>query len=249
MYAEPRLSRCPSEYLIRLESLDSIGEILYKSFTQINPALTRNIWFDRLCPMSAEVPYGPESVPTPREVISRWHTRWQDWDEVVVPPYSGTAEQTAEIHQAGERILYVPRQTTTPDGMKILDGMFPRMKIRQAIKGATLITDPPSFGYLAVEGSSSAPNLNTKENELREILGAQGKEGMSLPTYLIAAKDSFDRTGHELDWLNTWTRLLGTQHDGKPVFATFRSGVLILDWRLEPHHNMPHLGGRSQRVI
>ena len=50
--------------------------------------------------MSAEAHFGPEPIPTPIEITSYWQGRWQDWEEVVVPPYSGTAEQTAEIHQA-----------------------------------------------------------------------------------------------------------------------------------------------------
>ena len=159
--------------------------------------------------MSAEAHFGPEPIPTPIEITSYWQGRWQDWEEVVVPPYSGTAEQTAEIHQAGERIIYVPPQATAPEGLRVLDGMFPKMKIHNAIKRVSLVSDDSSSGYLAVEVSHSTPNLNTKEDELRKILKAQGKEGMSLPAYLIAAEDSFDRTGHEQDWMNTWTRLLG----------------------------------------
>lgn len=199
--------------------------------------------------MSAEARIGPEPIPSPTEVTSYWQTRLQDWDEVVVPVYSGTVEQTAAIHEAGDRIIYVPPQATTLEGIGVLDAMYPSMRIHRAVKGASLVSDGSSSGYLAVEGSHFAPNLNTKEDALIEILKAQGREGMSLPAYLIAVADSFDRTGHELDWINTWTRLLGTQKDGRPVFATFSSGVLILDWRLEPHHHMPHLGGRSQRVI
>lgn len=199
--------------------------------------------------MSVEAPFSPKPIPSPIEITSYWQTRLQDWDEVVVPVYSGTAEQTAAIHEAGDRIIYVPPQATTLEGIGILDAMYPSMKIHRAVREASLVSDGSSSGYLAVESSYFAPNLNTKEDELRKILKAQGKEGMSLPAYLIAAEDSFDRTGHELDWINTWTRLLGTKKDGKPVFATFSSGVLILDWHLEPHHNMLHLGGRSQRVI
>lgn len=200
--------------------------------------------------MTTEDRLGPEIGPSPEALSHYWREFWQtgaegqrDFD---VPSLQLGQDGVSAIYGTGGKIVYVPEEA---EDLELLNELFPRMRIAKALAKFSLVNVSSSFGYLRVQDSISAPNLHTKEDKLRKIIFAEGAEGMTLSTYIVAARDSVLRTGHELDWINTWSRLTGTTHEGRPIFAAFRSFHLLVDSHLGAHHNMYFLGGRSQRVI
>lgn len=200
--------------------------------------------------MTTEGRLGPEIGPSPEALSRYWQEFWQTGEEVQrdfdVSSLRLGQDGISAIYGTGGKIVYVPKEA---EDLELLNELFPRMQIAKVLARFSFVDVSRSSGYLRIEDSISAPNLNTKEGELRKIIKSQGAEGMSLQTYIVAAWDSVLRTGHELDWVNTWTRLTGTEVSGRPVFATLRSFHLLVDSHLGAHHNMYFLGGRSQRRI
>lgn len=165
-----------------------------------------------------------------------------------VPDLSATPDQLAEIYRGGRRISLVPRGIILED----LGRIFPDMRSWATSKGTTIKSDHSEGGYLAVETSLDAPNLGSDEGQLRTLFKSQGRQGMTLPTYIIASQDSKLLTGHYLDE-KTWSRLLGSRDrggGGRVISAYFDSGG-DLDVRspIGRRFRDPGLGGRSEEAI
>lgn len=192
----------------------------------------------------------------PQSLTAYWQERWEQWGlkiqtEVSVPAFSGTAEQIAEIYQSGRKIVYIPRELTTTDGLVVLDRIFPDTQMIHPSKRMLIVNEPSEGGYSAVEDSVYAPNQGTSIKQLRELFASLGRKGMSLPTYIVASQDSKLNTGYYFDEeRRSCSRLLGSRVGSDVVRALFHwGGDMYAVWGLDDGSPFLGLGARSQEEI
>lgn len=190
---------------------------------------------------------------TPELITRVWQTIWgvdgQKAGLVIeVSVCDRTQEELVKLEQEGRMLVYVPPELSTQENRHLLGEMFPKMKSYSTEKGNPVTSEPNQYGWVDVEANVEAPNTNTNEGELRSLFASQGREGVSLNSYIIAAQFSKRVQGKYFDGL-TWSRLLGSRGEGWVVDARFGSdGYLCVDWDLGPLLRYPNLGGRSAGV-
>ena len=192
---------------------------------------------------------------TPESVTKYWQTLWQVWEAraglvIPVPNFPDTKEGLAEHERKGDKVIYVPEDLSTQEDRYLLAKIWPEMGSYSTEKGNTVKNQISRSGYLYIETSVDAPNLNINEEELKELFESQGREGMNLTEYIIGSQDSKLISGRYFDEGSTVSSLLGSRRLARVVYANF-----VPDGRLEAvssigrrNRNL-NLGGRSVEVI
>lgn len=190
---------------------------------------------------------------TPELVTETWQTIWKV-DElrvdltINVPPCDRTKEELVKLEQEGRMLVYVPPELSTQENRHLLGKMFPRMRSYSTEKENPVTNELSQYGWVDVEASVDAPNINTTEEELRSLFASQGREGVSLNTYIIASQFSNRVKGHYFDEGLIWSRLLGSRYRGRAVSAGLYSDGDLDVRSLDPLARDPRLGGRSAGV-
>lgn len=194
---------------------------------------------------------------TPELITRVWQTIWgvdgQKAGLVIeVSVCDRTQEELVKLEQEGRMLVYVPPELSTQENRHLLGEMFPKMKSYSTEKGNPVTSEPNQYGWVDVEANVEAPNTNTNEGKLRSLFASQGREGVSLNSYIIASQFSKRVEGKYFDEGLTWSRLLGSRLGRWVVSALFlrfnSDGRLRVCWVLLPLVRSPVLGGRSAGV-
>lgn len=190
---------------------------------------------------------------TPETVTSNWQLRWGVWGEkvglnITVPDFEGSQRDLNEHLSKGDRPFYVPTELSTQITRHLLGKIWPAMQSHSVAENTNVTNEIDHSGWRYTEGSTNAPFLNTREDDLRNKIKKveAGREGLTATEYIIASQDHKLLTGEYFDQGSIWSRLLGSRSDGGVVIAYFRpSGGLHVGWVLRSVDHSPRLGGRS----
>lgn len=143
-------------------------------------------------------------------------------------------------------------------GLIRLGEMYPGMASYTVGRNTLITNTHETRGWIKVEATIGAPNLNTSREELVNFARRQGYLGQRESTYILASQASKDLTGRYFDEGGTWSRLLGVRGESiifrnrryvMGVGAHFDSdGRLHVDWGLGSLVNVPDLGARFEEV-
>lgn len=137
-------------------------------------------------------------------------------------------------------------------GKNIVVDNFPltSKEIREERKRDRMAVFNPDVGWLWIEASIDAPNLNTTQRGLEEKFKKEGRRIQSLKTYKIGGEISKLLTGRYFDEGPTWSRVLDSCHGGGVLRAFFSpSGRLNVPSDPNPEARLEDLGERSEEVI
>lgn len=174
--------------------------------------------------------------------------------DLSVTPCPYTQEELDKLEKEGRRLGYLPPPISTQQNRYLMGKLWPEMQsyaVQQEDQEESPVTNEVDrngwFDYDArVDG---APYRDTNEKELRKAIEKEGRAGMNLTEYIVASQDSKLFTGHYLDEVPAYVRLLGSRDEGYVVGAHFREdGYLYVIWFLTPQDYGSHLGGRSVGV-
>lgn len=195
--------------------------------------------------MSEICPQTPESLTTTFQEI--WKTRGENVDrEFIVPACNWSKAELDILQRQGRGLTYLPPEIFLPGGLVLLGKIFPGMKSHSLLEGASFKNEYDDSGWIAIETSIYAPNADTTESHLRDILTSQGRKGMRLPTYIVASWDSKLFNGQYFDE-NSCSRLIGTLWENRTVSSLFLpTGRLHVGRRFGPVYRGFRLGGRSE---
>lgn len=145
--------------------------------------------------------------------------------------------------------IYVPDQLeTTPEGLVMLGKMHPLMRCWATSEGTTVKNTDHQGGWFDIESDWRTPYTRTSQTDLENIAKDNHWKGQRLATYIVGSEDCYDLTGHYFDE-NGWVRLLGSQDEGRVVFAGFlQGGKLFVDWDWLRDDVDVRLGGRFEGV-
>ena len=167
--------------------------------------------------------------------------------EISIPTISvcdRTPVELAALKAAGRGMVYNP-------GLKYseLGRIFPKMQSYSAREDSSVTDEYERVGWVDIEMTVDAPNINTTEQDLIDLFGTQEKNGQRLSTYIWGSQISKELTDKYFDQGSTYARLLGSRRGGRVVHAYFYSrGLLRVYWDLKSDSHDPHLGGRSEGV-
>lgn len=170
---------------------------------------------------------------TPEVVTKYWQDRWKAYgclvnSEIKVPPCDRPYEEIVKLEISGRKLIYVPKELTTPEGLVILGKMHPKMGLLPyKIEG--IVNKDEVSGWVDVEAVPLAENREISEKELLEKSKKEGRMGMDLATYIIASQDSKDLTGEYFDETG-WCRLLGSSKNDRTLGAGFKGDLLQVDF-------------------
>lgn len=153
-------------------------------------------------------------------------------------------------------MVYVPQELMGKEGLKRLGQMYPKMNDWSvSVQEEIIIQDSPDAnkegGWIKVEATIDAPNLNTTQGDLKRHAEKQKYSGQRENVYILASQASKNLTGHYLDEGPTQSRLLGSRSGNFVIVVRFSSvGGLIVGWILDPQDQDHHvdLGGRFEKV-
>lgn len=202
-------------------------------------------------------------------VVSYWRAKLQADGEKIglvisVPACDWTEEKIGRPMKdiQGKKIssmmVYVPQELTRQEGLRKLGQMYPEMN-SWSVQEDTLVRDNSDVneggGWIKVEATVNAPNLNTTQKSLgdhveKQRYSGQRYSGQRLNTYILAAQASKDLTGHYLDDEGlTVSRLLGSCLGTHVVRASFHpDGSLDVRWYLPSSRCSLNLGGRFEEA-
>lgn len=199
--------------------------------------------------------YKAAKVLTPDLINATWQGIWKVAGESAgyayqVPKCDRTAEQLAELKQANRAALLLPDDIYTLGGLVRLGRIFPLMKswVTMPEEAIRISHSSNQGGCIDVEMSLDAPYRTFEgynEQQLRDKIAADGRNGIRLPTYLVAGQFSKLLTGHYLDE-NTWSRTPGSFCGSQALYASFYSygKADVSGWI--PGLRYSDLGGRSE---
>ena len=185
---------------------------------------------------------------TPELVNTTWQTLWVEWGKRIgetfgVPQCDRTAEELVQLQKENKAILLIPDNVD----LIMLGKMFPQMRSRAVSEGTT-VTEPNKGGSIDIEMDLDSPHGNTTEDQIKDFLEQQERDGQRLKTYIIGSQFSKLLTAHYLDE-NTTSRLPGSRREGGMVHAYYHSGGrLHVDSPLPPQDHNPQMGFRSEGV-
>lgn len=190
---------------------------------------------------------------TPDFVDQFFQALWKTWGEKVnhvfeVPTCDRTREELAALYKEGKGVLLIPHEAYTPEGMILLERIFPQMGNWHAQSGTTIknvINN--NGGCIDIEMGIDVPNVNTSEKQLKMLFALQGREGERLVTYIVGSQVSRLLTGRFFDQGHTWSRLLGSHSEDRTISVYFSDdgGLHFVSGWL-PQHHYRRMGGRSE---
>lgn len=176
---------------------------------------------------------------------------WQEAGQKIGKHYivSKFPLKSKEIEERGKNsqiAIFVPEGVNRVDLGKI----FPRMKNWAVQEGNSVIDTINNFGWLWIESSVDAPNLNTTQGQLEGKFEKEKRQGQSLRTFIVGGQINKLLTDKYFNEGPTWSRLLGSC-SGSLVLGSFFDPVGGLDVYslLDPEGHSEHLGGRSEEMI
>lgn len=193
------------------------------------------------------------SSHTPELVTQIWQILWQAVGErielkLTTQPVDRSALEIEDVEANGNGMILVPAEVATQQTRDLLGQAYPKMASYSTKKDNPITNEGKQEGWFDIETTIDAPNLNTRENDLKKLFKSQGREGQNLTQYIVGSQFSKLTIGYYFDE-NTASRLLGSRHEGRVVFAYFpRGGRLSVDWDLQPDDRRPDIGGRSSGV-
>jgi len=191
------------------------------------------------------------NLHTPELLTEVHQTIWQVRGGLIdenyeVGPCPYTKEELSDLEKQGRRLGYLPVELATQESRHLFRKIF-QDQDPALTKHNSVTNDENPSGWFDYEIGVSAPYLNTTEQQLREILAAQGRKLLSLNQYLVASHDSYLLAGRYLD-KDTWVRL-GSRWRGRLVRAQFGPyGFLEVHRHIGPSYHTRILGGRSSGV-
>jgi hypothetical protein len=165
----------------------------------------------------------------------------------VVPPCDWEEKPLRNLYEREGRLIYVPGVLTTPEGLVILQKMYPVLGGDITTRNGMPITqDRAGGGWIGIETCIEAPLRNGSDIDAREILGFLGLEGQRLSTYIVGAMDSFRLTGQYFD-NRAEARLLDSRCADKFIYASFpdNDGPIRLNLASSGDH-YPYVGTRTE---
>ncbi len=200
------------------------------------------------------------SPHTPESEKKYWQARWEYYGtkaglNIDVPPCDRTQEEINELTDKKRKLIYVPPQLSTIEGLTLLGKMHKKLGL-YALEGKNIVNESDVSGWIDVEAALDIPNKGTTEPELRKKFEEEGKIGMNLPAYIIASEDSKDITRQRFDSKKTtWVRLPGSSEVNNRPFRTvrrvdacFNSEGFLFVKTISPEIKNPLLGGRSMGI-
>lgn len=152
--------------------------------------------------------------------------------------------------------LFLPEVASTSEGLSLLSKVYPAMMWdEQNVPALVSNVDKTDnvinlFGWLKPEKSIDAPFAGTDETKARAAIAGKHRLAQTLNVYGEAGQESKLLTGHFLDEVRTWVRILSSRSGGRVVEARFhRSGSCNVYWDLQPGYGgFELLGARSVGV-
>ncbi len=196
--------------------------------------------------------FGALTDPTPTDYTDYWRERWEAFGTILgidinVERCDRSAGEVQELHGQDRTLVVRPEQFTLPH----VEQLHPPTTIWTQT-GSGEITSEPRFGWLDIENSTEAPNLNTAVEDLLRIAEESGRYGMTLMTYFIGSLNNFDITGAYFDGrTRTTSRLLGSKANdgGQEVRASLgRRNDFMVSSQTHPRRSSSHWGGRFEGV-
>lgn len=202
-------------------------------------------------------PFSPEAV------TNFWKTKLEADGKrirlaISVPDCNWTEEEIRKPmknnkgNEIPSMMVYVPQELTGTEGLVKLGQMYPKMRSWDVQEGTTVEDSPDANkrgGWIKVEASVDAPNINTTQGDLEKHAKKQGYLGQRENSYILASQASKDLTGHYLDEGFTSSRLLGSRDGGHMVNTYFYShGHLVISRDLYPQSHGALMGGRFEEV-
>lgn len=164
----------------------------------------------------------------------------------IVDKFPLTTKEIKKRQEKGEMAVFVPANVSRVD----LGKMFPKMGSWSVEEGNPIVKKVDNSGWLWIEASINAPNINTTEEDLENIFKKAGKQGQSLRTYIIGAQVRKLLFDSYFDEGLTSSRLLGSYDKSGFLIAYFASvGVLSFILNSTSKHHDGYTGGRSEEVI
>lgn len=202
--------------------------------------------------------------PTPESVTNYWRAKLQVDGaraglSIEVPDCDWTEEEIKRPmvdirgNPVSAMMVYIPEQLIGKESLVILGKMYPQMGI-YSVREDTPITDThETTGWIKVEATIAAPNLNTSQKELEDFAKKQGYLGQTESTYILASQASKDLNDHYFDEGGTSCRLLGSYGEDADycILASCSSGRYLDDdaWIIYPEDGGPRAGSRFEEVI
>lgn len=187
-------------------------------------------------------------------ITSHWQTLWKVWGERVnlsldIPPCDRTEEEVKQLEEEGRKLIYVPQQLSVQKDRHLLGQIFPKMSSYSVEENNPIGNETNAFGWLDIETSIDSPNVNSTEEELKQLFKSQKREGLDLNEYIIGSQHAKLTKGRYFDEGLTLSRLLSSRDEGRVVHAYFFSdGRLRVRWDLSRLDRYPRIGGRSRGV-
>lgn len=196
--------------------------------------------------------FGALTDPTPADYTDYWRERWEATGTILgvdfgVARCDRSAGEVQELHSQ-DRTLVVRPEEFTPDHLEDIHGGTTIW----TQTGSGKIISEPRFGWLDIENSTEAPNLDTTVEDLLRIAKDSGRHGMTLITYFIGSLNNFDLTGVYFDGKpRTKSRLLGSKASdgGQEVRASLgRHNDFMVSSQIYPVKSHGTWGGRFEGV-
>ncbi|MBI4080274.1 MAG: hypothetical protein HY430_00720 [Candidatus Levybacteria bacterium] len=207
---------------------------------------------DRLSQAIQEYKTSPH---TPELIDRTFQTVWSVWGESIghsfdVPACDRSSEELESLRTEGRGVLLVPDEVYTREGLILLGRVFPKMNSWSVGEDTTVVNEHTGGGCIDVEMTVDAPYRTDRgytEQQLRDAIAADGREGQRVATYIVGSQISKLLTGRLFDKGSTSSRLPGSSDGGRTMGAYFApNGYLHVSSNLDPQYQSPRLGGRSE---
>lgn len=151
--------------------------------------------------------------------------------------------------------LFLPEVASTPEGLKFFGKVYPELTSSSFQEGTPVENKDREgniislHGWMRTESGIDAPYTSTNEDQAREIVRKNGRQGQTLNVYVEAGQQSKLLIGQHLDEVHTWVRIMSSRVDGRVVDAYWDAGggCHVL-WLLRPGYIGGDLGVRSAGV-
>lgn len=206
------------------------------------PSLEQTLSLEKATREYKNNPSKPESLT--RFMRSFWVEAGQRiGKEYIVSEFPLKSQEIKERTKNGQMAIFVPAEVSRVG----LGKMFPKMGSWAVAEGNSVVDVVNNSGWLWIESSIDAPNINTTEKQLKDIFKKTKRQGQSLRTYIIGGQISKLLTDKYFDQGLTWSRLPGSCGRGGILRSGFGSdGPLNIRSGLLPGYHVESLGGRSE---
>lgn len=249
-YKEVGKGRDPS-WAVGIRIMDDTAQSLHRQgllpskFPQPNEALEE--LFQRLVSEYKKNPNDPDvNTQLWREFLQETDIPACDWtEEQIAAPIMGVEGEP----QQG-MMVYLPEDYRGREGLVRLGQRFPQMDNWSVLEESTIVSDNRPGGWIKIEASVHAQNENTPEQQLKNHFESQGRFGQREEVYILGGQFSKRVSGRYFDQGGTWSRLLGSRHEGEVVLVSFDpDGALLVYSTMDPKDSAFLMGGRSEGVL